>query len=184
MISAGRLTSGSTSGSTDTDDDDGGSFSTTSDPFSGNTSGGLTGSEIMAEGGSATSVVTSDPHTDSMEEKIEEDGLSYTLNQFQDMAHDSDDGDTATFDHVPNTEEGRDALRDSVEGVVSTAQDVASSGPSGETPDNGSGQPDLPTALSLLPFDMPTPDIGLPDVGRKKAVAGAAVVLGLLVGGS
>ena len=120
---------------TDLDDVDSGGSSggSSSDPFG----SGKTGSETLAEAGAPESVVTSDPHSSSMEEVIADKGLKGTFGKLTSLAHDGDDGPSATFDHVPNTEAGREALQDSAESIVETAQSMAeSAGPSDMIPEN------------------------------------------------
>lgn len=115
---------------------------TMDDPFE----SGKTGSEIMAEGGNPSAVVTMDPNAGSLEEKIAKDGLQSTVDKFQQLAHDGDDGATPTFDSVPNTEAGADAIRDAGGSFVEAAQNVAESnanGPSGVVPENMPAVPDF-----------------------------------------
>lgn len=91
-------------------------------------SGGKTGSETMAEGGSASSVVTSDPNASSLEGKMEQDGVGATVETFKNLASDGDDGDSGpTFDHVPNTEQGKSALKDTAEALASAASSATPS---------------------------------------------------------
>jgi hypothetical protein len=87
---------------------------TTSDPFD---SSGKTGSEIIAEGGAPEATVTSDPHTTDMGEKYDGDPKQ-AFDDMVSLAHDGDDGETATFDSVPNDEQGQQAMQDSVETIV------------------------------------------------------------------
>jgi hypothetical protein len=109
------------SGSTDYSEDTS-VVTTTSDPFSGNTSGGKTGSEIIAEGGAPESTVTSDPHETSVSEKF--DDPKQAVEDMVALAHDGNDGDTASFDHVNDTEQGREDLKDSVSSIVKATTDA------------------------------------------------------------
>lgn len=95
---------------------------TNDDPFSGG-SGGKTGSEIMAEAGSPSSVATIDPHVSSVEEKMAEDGAQRTVDTFTDLASDGDDPNGGTtFDQVPNNEQGKETLQDTAESFRNTAR--------------------------------------------------------------
>jgi hypothetical protein len=128
MLSQTRLTSGSGGSTSGTD------FTTTSEETSVVTTqddpvndpvfgGGKTGSETMAEGGSPSAVVTSDPNASSLEEKMKEDGAKATVQTFTDLAQDGNDSDSGpTFDHVENNEEGKNALQDTAQAFVDTAK--------------------------------------------------------------
>ena len=94
-------------------------ITTQDDPFS----GGLTGSEIMAEGGAASSTYTIDSGSDNIQDEIRENGgVEETLAQIEELAADGDDSNsTPTFDNVSNNQEGQQALRDTVQTVVDAA---------------------------------------------------------------
>lgn len=168
MISAGRLTSGSTSGSIDTtddEDDDGGDFSVTSNDTLdlGHSRAGGGSQNFDLENNAGAVVETSSDIEDA-------GGPSGVL---------------------VGTEEQASKVKETVSEVSGQLRDMASSdesAPVDNTDQNaasdGSGQTELPTATSIIPLDQLPTDFGLPDVSRKKAVAGAAVVVGLLVGGT
>jgi hypothetical protein len=94
---------------------------TMSNPFN----SGKTGSEIIAEGGSPASAITIDSDAHSMKDVIKDKGVKGTLGTISDLAQDGNDSNSSpTFDAVPNTQEGKDALKDTVGSVVDTAKDM------------------------------------------------------------
>lgn len=122
-----------------------------SDPFT----GGLTGSEVLAEAGDPAAVVTSDPHSSSLEEVISDKGLSGTLGKMKNLAQDGDDPNSGpVFDYADNASD----VQDGVKSIVEQASEMASQSSSG-TAEN-----------------VPVPD-GVPGGGALLAVLGGLLAL-------
>lgn len=140
MIAGPNLRSGSGGGGsvsiTSTDSNESNqdySVTSVSDPVFG---GGKTGSEVMAEAGDPSSVATIDSDASSVQEKMQQDGISSTVETFKDLAKDGNDSnDAATFDQVDQS--NADDLKQGVSELAGAAQDVASSSGGSSGPANG-----------------------------------------------
>ena len=122
--------------------DDEPTMTTMDDPFSGNTGGGKTGSEVLAEGGAPEAAATIDPDASSVKEKMKQDGVSSTVTTITELAQDGNDSNSEpTFDNVNDTTQGRSDLRDSAKALAETATNAAT-----DTANQQAETTEIPTA--------------------------------------
>lgn len=180
------IDAGGSNSSTNNSDDDEFTVTTHDDPFSGNTGGGKTGSEIIAEGGAPEAGVTNDPHETSVSEKF--DDPKNAIDAVVDRAQDGDDGSSVNFDDfdaTPANKQGKSDLKDSVESVVEATTSGGSNDSGGDVP----SQAETAARNAANSVSQAVPDDITPTLsgggGRVKAVLALLVgVALLLIGGS
>lgn len=172
------IDAGGSNSSTNSDDEF--TVTTHDDPFSGNTGGGKTGTEIIAEGGAPEAGVTNDPHETSVSEKF--DDPKNAIDAVVDRAQDGDDGSSVNFDATPANKQGKSDLKDSVESVVEATTSGGSNDSGGDVP----SQAETAARNAANSVSQAVPDLsgGGDGGGLKAALLALAGIALVMLGGS